>query len=206
MKGFTQATFGSGNDGATAFGTRDADTNVSPTLVVSPQSGSQNLIFTCDSADLAVGAVGATTISAGQWYYFAGTFSYTGTGAYAGSWNVYVNGVQDNASANNFDLAGSCSGTFSGATWLAATQGQWPGTSDVNLDELRVSKSVRSADWIATEYNNQSNPSNFYSVGAAVTGGGGASSPVISNLSPPSAVAGAAAQTLTINGTGFLST
>jgi hypothetical protein len=33
------------------------------------------------------------------------------------------------------------------------------------LDELRVSNTARSADWIATEYNNQSNPSAFLSVG-----------------------------------------
>jgi hypothetical protein len=190
-KGFTQATFGSGSDGAVVFGTRDADANVSPTLVISPVGGSQHAIFTCDSSGLAVGAEGATTISTGQWYYFVGTFSSTGSGTYGGTWNVYVNGVQDNSSTNNFDLAGSCSGTFSGATWFAATNGQWNGTSDVNLDELRVSKSVRSADWIATEYNNQSSPSTFYSVGAAVTGGG-ASSPAITGTSPSSRATGGA--------------
>ncbi|MFX0020721.1 MAG: hypothetical protein ACFE9S_00225 [Candidatus Hermodarchaeota archaeon] len=33
------------------------------------------------------------------------------------------------------------------------------------IDEFRLSNIVRSADWIATEYNNQKDPSNFYSVG-----------------------------------------
>ena len=34
------------------------------------------------------------------------------------------------------------------------------------LDEVRVSNSVRSADWVMTEYNNQRSPSTFYSLGA----------------------------------------
>ena len=33
-----------------------------------------------------------------------------------------------------------------------------------NIDEFRFSNSARSADWIATEYNNQNSPSTFYSV------------------------------------------
>jgi hypothetical protein len=53
------------------------------------------------------------------------------------------------------------------------------------MDEVRVSKIARSADWIATEYNNQSSPSTFYSVGTAVTGGG-SSSPAIASLSSSS--------------------
>ncbi|MHA2203502.1 MAG: DUF2341 domain-containing protein, partial [Candidatus Hodarchaeales archaeon] len=33
-----------------------------------------------------------------------------------------------------------------------------------NIDEVRVSSTVRSSDWIATEYNNQHDPTSFYSV------------------------------------------
>ena len=32
------------------------------------------------------------------------------------------------------------------------------------LDELRLSSVVRSSDWIATEYANQSDPTTFYAV------------------------------------------
>lgn len=35
-----------------------------------------------------------------------------------------------------------------------------------SLDEVRISSTDRSADWIATAYNNQSSPSTFYAVGA----------------------------------------
>jgi hypothetical protein len=39
------------------------------------------------------------------------------------------------------------------------------------IDEIRMSNTVRSADWITTEYRNQSSPSTFYSVGSASPGG-----------------------------------
>jgi len=38
------------------------------------------------------------------------------------------------------------------------------------LDELRISSSARSADWIATEYNNQNDPATFFSLEAEATG------------------------------------
>jgi Concanavalin A-like lectin/glucanases superfamily/Archaeal Type IV pilin, N-terminal/Domain of unknown function (DUF2341) len=34
------------------------------------------------------------------------------------------------------------------------------------IDEIRASKTIRSASWILTEYNNQNNPSGFYSIGS----------------------------------------
>ncbi|KKM85457.1 hypothetical protein LCGC14_1288840, partial [marine sediment metagenome] len=42
------------------------------------------------------------------------------------------------------------------------------GTYDFDglLDEVRISNIIRSADWIVTEYNNQYDPDNFYSVGS----------------------------------------
>lgn len=48
------------------------------------------------------------------------------------------------------------------------------------MDEVRISNYVRSADWIATEYNNQYSPSTFYAVGTEETGG----TPCSYSLSP----------------------
>ncbi len=39
------------------------------------------------------------------------------------------------------------------------------------IDEARISNVARSADWIATEYANQSGSTAFYTVGAAATSG-----------------------------------
>ncbi len=46
------------------------------------------------------------------------------------------------------------------------TPAQW---ADGTLDELRLSSTNRSADWIKTEYNNQNDPSTFYIIGGEET-------------------------------------
>jgi hypothetical protein len=171
VKSFSETTFSASpaNLGAVVFSTRDADCDVSPTLVVSPASGgagTQNgLVFNNDSAAIARGAKGNSGISLNTWYYAVGTFSYSGTAPFAGSWDVYLNGTRNNLSTNNFNFAGTATGNFTGATWRLGNNAQWPNFSNVILDEVRVSNTVRSADWIRTEYNNQNAPSSFYSVG-----------------------------------------
>ena len=173
VKSFSETTFSAttgDNLGAVVFSTRNADTNVSPTLVVSPASGgagAQNgLVFNNDTANVAMGAKGATAIVLNTWYYAVGTFSYTGAGNFAGNWNVYLNGTQNNAATNNFNFAGTATGNFTGATWRLGNNAQWPNFSNVILDEVRVSNTARSAGWISTEYNNQNAPATFYTVGA----------------------------------------
>jgi hypothetical protein len=175
VKSFTETTFsaGSANLGAVVFSTRNADCDVSPTLVVSPANGGANnltaLVFNNDSCAIAMGAKGNTTIALNTWYYAVGTFLRSGAGNFAGTWNVYLNGTLNNAAANNFNLAGTATGNFTGASWRLANNPQWPTpgseTSNVILDEVRVSNTVRSAGWIRTEYNNQNAPATFYTVG-----------------------------------------
>jgi len=62
---------------------------------------------------------------------------------------------------------------YSGATDTTATMNMgWWGTYSRYwhgaLDEVHISSGARSADWIATEYNNQGSPSTFYSIGGGV--------------------------------------
>ena len=38
---------------------------------------------------------------------------------------------------------------------------------DAIIDEVRVSSTIRSSDWLRTEYNNQNDPDSFYSVSSA---------------------------------------
>ena len=90
-------------------------------------------------------------MSAGVWYHVAGT--YDGTNL-----RVYLNGILEATTAHGAPItaAGSLSlGNGVGATNFAG-----------QLDEVRVSNTARSAAWLRTEYNNQSSPSTFYSVGA----------------------------------------
>jgi len=68
---------------------------------------------------------------------------------------------------------------YDGALSQSMSNNQWPSVlNDVKIgigydatrgwigaiDEVRMSSSLRSADWIATEYNNQNSPSTFYTV------------------------------------------
>ena len=172
VKGFSETTFSANagdNLGAVVFSTRNVDGDVSPTLLVSPASGgagTQNgLVFNNDTANVAMGAKGATAIALNTWYYAVGTFSRTGAGNFAGNWNVYLNGAL-NGGPNNFNFAGTATGNFTGATWRLGNNAQWPNFSNVILDEVRVSNIARSVGWISTEYRNQNAPASFYTVGA----------------------------------------
>ena len=42
------------------------------------------------------------------------------------------------------------------------------GPDPSQFDEVRISKSARTADWIKTEFNNQNNPASFYTIGAEI--------------------------------------
>jgi hypothetical protein len=155
--------------GGTLFSTRELDGDQSPTLCVSPASGGagtqEGAIFTFDSANDAIGAKGQTAIQPGQWYYLAGVFEYTGAGSFYGNWNVYVNGNRDNPSANNFSHAGSISMPFNGTPWRIGDQNQWTdGETNAVIDELRLSNTARSADWIRAQFLSMSN--NFITFGS----------------------------------------
>jgi hypothetical protein len=77
----------------------------------------------------------------------------------------YVNAASDNTAAANGNPQTSTS----------ANIGQDPVTAakfwDGKLDEVRVASVARSANWITTEYNNQSAPGTFETLGTEVANG-----------------------------------
>src|SRR3989344_3606321 len=80
----------------------------------------------------------------------------------ASRWRIYINGTdQTNTSDTN------SSGTIDtiGTTQTEIAEGNGDLNFNGKIDEVKFSNSLRSADWIATEYNNQSSPSTFYSFG-----------------------------------------
>ncbi len=102
-----------------------------------------------DTYDLVRGSV----VSAGTWYHLVLTWDGTN-----------VRGYKDGVL--NFGPTSYTGLTTVGNIYVSA----WDGTAewfDGTLDEVRVSEAVRSADWIQTSYNNQSNPSSFYSIGTS---------------------------------------
>jgi hypothetical protein len=101
----------------------------------------------------------STTIPNGAWSYLTVTFDGTTD-------TVYRNG----ALAFTHVPVGPLQVTLD-----ACTIGSYiDGVNDImlgSLDEIRVSNAVRSSDWIATEYNNQSSPATFYTLGSESGGG-----------------------------------
>jgi kumamolisin len=87
--------------------------------------------------------------------------------------------------------------------YLGAQQSLTAGTANFfhqgSIDEFRFSNSVRSAGWIGTEYNNQSSPSTFFSVGPQQ--GSGLPPPVVTPTFSPAAGTYSTAQTVTISTT-----
>jgi len=94
-------------------------------------------------------------MSSSQWAHLATTWT---TG---GNMIGYINGSQVNSiSAGSYDI-----GTNSDALIIGAAP--WdPSTFEVNgrIDEVRVSATARTGDWIETSYNNQNDPGNFYTI------------------------------------------
>src|ERR1700757_3795061 len=108
----------------------------------------------------------ATTLSAGTWYYVAGQYS-QGAGGYI---NTYVGGTANFTSGNpdrgsyaTAGVMGTSTGTLSlGCEAFNSGSNNWSGT----LDEIRISKVIRSVGWLQTEYNNQNNPATYITLGA----------------------------------------
>jgi hypothetical protein len=97
-------------------------------------------------------AKGSTDLRNGAWHHVVATRS-------GSSFNVYVDGI--NARATGAD--GSATFTTSTSFRIGSRN-----NNDLyfngSIDEVRISNTARSANWIKTEYNNQSSPSTFYSI------------------------------------------
>jgi len=96
---------------------------------------------------------GSVAISAGVWSYCVGTKS-------GSSIVTYVN-----TSSNTGSTANSPGNSFIQIGARGDNGDKYDGT----LDEVRISNTARTANYITTCYNNQSSPSTFYSVGSEET-------------------------------------
>jgi RHS repeat-associated protein len=105
------------------------------------------------------------SLNPGTWSYVTVTLS--GTGGAGGTATpqatMYVNGQLVGTVAGNPGPIPDDSATV--AYVGAAPSAFGSNTVTGSEDEFRISNIIRSPDWIATEYNNQSAPSNFYALG-----------------------------------------
>lgn len=96
------------------------------------------------------------TIANNTWYYVSASADITNL-----TKKIFVNGVQV-ASGAYTNAWGTDNGNCSAAGETAS--GETANRLTGRIDEVRVAKSVLSADWFLTEYNNQNSPSTFYSI------------------------------------------
>jgi hypothetical protein len=92
-----------------------------------------------------------------QWMYFVGVVNRT-----SNLLRVYKDGVEI-GSGVDISLINSINCAYG----MAFSQASNP--FDGLVDEIRISREARSLNWISTEYNNQYDPSSFYSIGIANT-------------------------------------
>jgi hypothetical protein len=110
----------------------------------------------------------STTIAVDTWYH--GVYTYD---------NTDVRGYLDGSSVGSIAASGNgtCAGFYpTGFNILGNTRNQEYLSGIV--DEVRVTRTVLSANWITAEYNNQSSPSTFYTATAAGGGGGAPRNPL----------------------------
>jgi len=94
----------------------------------------------------------------GTWYYIVITWG-------SGGMKIYRNGVQDGFSSFTGKPNDGTAYDYEHGYYTRGGSRQFFGKQD----EIRVSNIARSSQYIQTCYNNQSNPSTFYSVGAEET-------------------------------------
>ena len=147
----------------TAWTTQAGSSNYSTLMAGTYASGGALLMLWKDSAyvvqfasDNAGGITsGNNSVAPGAWHHVA----YTRTGN-SGTYSLYFDGVLKGQVA---------AGTLSPSTTIMLGRRADATAQALNglLDETRISNIARSADWIKTEYNNQSSPTTFYSISAS---------------------------------------
>ncbi len=124
------------------------------------RNGSNNTVAQATIGTNSVCNVSGASIFDGQWHMVDATFNYS-----TGAEQLYVDGTSS-GSATCAPVASNRNGDL-----FFGTYGGAPGTygSPGDLDEVELSNTIRSADWINTEYYNQVSGSTFYSVGGEQT-------------------------------------
>jgi hypothetical protein len=130
---------------------------------ITATSGMLNLTIPTNSSYRT--ATSTTAITTGAWKYVVFTYT-TSTVPH-----IYLNGVE--VSYSTQQMGSGTDSNDSGSIGLGTLgNNNFFGSINGLLDEVRIANVVRSASWIATEYNNQSSPSTFATIGASVSMGG----------------------------------
>lgn len=101
-------------------------------------------------------AMGTTSATSGVWYHVAMVYDMTEV-------KVFVNGIFEDGISDAYSgaVAPSTNSVFSGR-YQSSLNYFFNGM----LDEIRVSHTAKTSNWLLTEYNNQNSPETFYSIGS----------------------------------------
>lgn len=125
-----------------------------------PEASAMAFLKDFTTTDLDVNSVN-NTISTGAWQYVVATWD---DSANVSGVKLYSNGTETTYGTTTAGAGTQVSDAAHSMTIGARIDGTT--AFDGRIDEVRVSAVVRDAHWIKTEYNNQSSPSAFYTVGA----------------------------------------
>ncbi len=122
--------------------------------------GENDLVFTYwDGASRSVGAEGLTAVD--QWRALAGT-------AGSGTVRLYVDGTE-----RDTNTIGTLTNVSSPVNIGRRAYSSFEGYTNCIIDEVRLSSTERSADWLAYAYENDFNNSDTVTLGSEQGGGGG---------------------------------
>jgi len=123
--------------------------------------GNQKAEFVLPQSNGSVGRDSLTAIGSNAWSYI--TFTLNGSLTQSANATFYINGVQSGTGPFQGGLVGDDTGQVAYLA-NAASAGQTTSPYSGSTAEFRISNTVRSSDWIATEYNNQGSPSTFFTL------------------------------------------
>lgn len=104
------------------------------------------------------------TLNSGNWYYLVCVIDYG-----ADTIKIYLNGNEVSATGTPDFTNANTDNTTSASSAIGSNDTGVGSFINGIIDEPRISNIVRSADWIATEYNNQYSPTSFAVVGPQET-------------------------------------
>jgi hypothetical protein len=134
-------------------------------FLVSAESSSEIQFALRNAAAINIKKTSGAGLSTGTWYHITCTY------AASTDLKIYKNGAVQTMTNPNTDAITSL--PSAGTSFQIGYETAESRTAlDGKIDEVRISNTVRSADWILTEYRNQSAPATYISAGPRITPGG----------------------------------
>jgi cysteine-rich repeat protein len=120
------------------------------------KNGDGNLAFQVTDNDTTWSEAIGSSVPDDEWMYVVGVFD-----AAAQKVRLYTNGNQEIIEVDGPSTLKQTDDSFTIGAPSTIDDQFWKGI----IDEVRVSNTARSADWILTSYNNQNDPGSFYLIG-----------------------------------------